>query len=254
MISNTRQQAILAYVNEEGSASIRQLSDMLAVSEATVRRDLDDLAAAGLINRTHGGAMRVSGTSFERKHSEKMGLMLEEKRKIAMKAASLVRNGDSVFLDSGTTTFFVARSLAHHTDLTVITNNLEVASSVEFHPSSSLIVTGGVRRDNYSVLVGSLTEDTIKSLHADICFLGCDAVDPEQGVFNTNYLELGIKKQIVECGRLVVLVADHSKFQQKALTKVCDLSDLDVLITDSGLDSGTVEACGQRINTVYITN
>ena len=254
VVSGTRQQSILSFINENGSATIHQLSEWLSVSEATVRRDLDDLAASNYLERTHGGAMRVNGTSFERNHSEKMNLMLEEKRKIAAKAVSLVRNGDSVFLDSGTTTFFVAQCLSYHTDLTVITNNLDVAASVELHPSSSLIVTGGMRRDNYSVLVGSLAEETIKGLYVDICFLGCDAFDPSRGVFNTNYLELGAKKLIAECGRQTVLVTDHSKFQKQALAKVCGLKNLDVLITDSGAPADAIKKCRQYIHQVYVTD
>ena len=151
---NARQQKLLEYINENGSAQIRDFSGTHGVSEATIRRDFDELTRLGLIERVHGGAVRINGTSFERAHSEKMNLMMSEKMRIAEYAASIVENGDSIFLDSGTTTYFIARELSRHKDLTIITNNLDIAQSVYFDPSVSLIVTGGLRRDQYSVLIG----------------------------------------------------------------------------------------------------
>ncbi|MEG2258574.1 MAG: DeoR/GlpR family DNA-binding transcription regulator, partial [Oscillospiraceae bacterium] len=126
---NVRQQDIMKQVNKEGNVLIKDMAVECKVSEATIRRDLDELTASGLIERIHGGAVRLSSTTFERYHSEKMKTMLNEKRKIASYAASLVENGDSIFLDSGTTTFFLAHELANHSDLTVITNNIDIAYS-----------------------------------------------------------------------------------------------------------------------------
>ena len=231
-----RQKQILEYVNQNGSAQIRELSLLCEMSQATVRRDLDDLADQGLLERVHGGAARISSTTYERYHSEKMKSMLEEKKRIGAYAASLVKNGESVFLDSGTTTYFIAANLVEHTDLTVITNNLEIACSLQFHSSTSLIVTGGLRRDKFSVLIGALAEQAIRGFHVDTAFLGCDSIDVEEGVFNTNTLEVGVKQQIVRCGRRLVLATDHTKFHTRALAKVCDLSDVNLIVTDSGLE------------------
>lgn len=238
---NTRQQAILEFINNNGNAQIKDLSLLHSVSEATIRRDLDELAAGGNIDRVYGGATKINSTAFERYHREKMKSMLDEKSRIATFAASLVNNGDSIFLDSGTTTFFIARNLALRTDLTIITNNLDIAYSVQFNSTTSLIVTGGLRRDNYSVLIGSVAENTIKNIYVDIAFMGCDAVNPAEGIFNSNFSEVGVKQLISGCGKKTVLVTDHSKFRHKALARICGLDKIDMIITDSGIDEKTLE-------------
>lgn len=250
-VFTARQQAILEHINNAGSAQIKELAVELGVSEATVRRDFDELAQSGLAERVHGGLVKANGTAFERYHSEKLQSMLQEKQRIARKAASLIENGDSIFLDSGTTTYFIAQNLSMLTDLTIITNNLDIALSCKFHPTSTLLVTGGVRRDNYSVLIGDVAENMLKSFFVDIAFLGCDAISLDNGVYNTNFMELGIKKQIVACGRRLVLVTDSSKFHKKALAKVCDVQELDMVITDDGLDRDACERLKKIIVNTY---
>ena len=250
---NARQQKLLEYINENGSAQIRDFSGTHGVSEATIRRDFDELTRLGLIERVHGGAVRINGTSFERAHSEKMNLMMSEKLRIAEYAASIVENGDSIFLDSGTTTYFIARELSRHKDLTIITNNLDIAQSVYFDPSVSLIVTGGLRRDQYSVLIGSITEQVIQSFCVDKAFIGCDAIDPKNGLYNTNFQEVSVKLCITHCGKKTILVTDSSKFHTKALAKVCDLDEIDMIITDSGLKVSVFQAVKKRVpNTVCV--
>lgn len=251
IVLTARQQAILDTVNNACSAQIKDLAIELGVSEATVRRDIDEITAAGLAERVHGGLVKSTGTAFERFHSEKMQCMLHEKQRIARKAASLVKNGDSIFLDSGSTTFFIAQNLANLTDLTIVTNNLDIAYSCKFHPSTSLLVTGGMRRDNFSVLIGDVAENMLKSFFVDMAFLGCDAISIENGVYNTNFMELGIKKQIVQCGKRLILVTDSSKFHKKALAKVCDVHELDMVITDTDLGADSLEKLKEIVVNSY---
>lgn len=238
---NARQLKILDYINTAGSAQIRELTAVHDVSEATIRRDFDELARFGLVDRTHGGAVRCISTTFEREHSEKLKLMRSEKMRIASYAASLVKNGESIFLDSGTTTYFIARELNYHKDLTIITNNLDIAQSVRFDPTVSLIVTGGMRREQYSVLIGSIAEQVIRTFCVDKAFMGCDAIDAAEGVYNTNFQEVGVKQCVARCGKKTILVTDSSKFRVKALAKVCDVRDLDMIVTDDGLDEKTAQ-------------
>lgn len=250
---NARQQAILAYINENGSAQIRDFGQSHGVSEATIRRDFDELARLSLVERVHGGAVRVNSTAFERVHSEKMDLMREEKLRIAAHAASMIENGDSIFLDSGTTTYFIARELAHHKDLIILTNNLDISQSVQFDPSVSLIVTGGIRRDQYSVLIGSIAEQCIQSFCVDKAFVGCDAIDPENGLYNTNFQEVGVKRCIVRCGKKTIMVTDSSKFYRKAFAKVCEFGEIDMIITDKELKENTYQSIKKRVpNTVCV--
>ncbi len=252
-VLNVRQQEILDYINGNGSATIRDFLGIYDVSEATIRRDFDELSKLGLIDRIHGGAMRVNSTALVHFHTEKMTLRLNEKKQIAAYAASLVKNGESLFLDSGTTATFIAMELTNHKDLIIITNNLDIVRSVQFDPTVSLIVTGGVRNDQYSALVGNIAENLISSFHVDKAFMGCDAIDVESGVYNANFPAVGVKQCIVNCGKKTILVADSSKFYVKALAKVCSLQAIDMIITDKGLDEKTTQTIRKHVpNTICV--
>jgi len=169
-------------------------------------------------------------------YSEKINLMTEEKQRIAEAAANLVHHGDTVLIDSGTTTFFIAQALANREQLTIITNDLYLAYQTPIHPSSTLIVTGGMRRHGRQELVGTVTENFIRETHVDIAFIGADGIDMTGGVTNANFAELGVKQLMIKAAMRSVVVADHSKFGRVALARICNLEDVDLLITDTGLD------------------
>ena len=181
-----------------------------------------------------------------------MKIMIPEKTRIAKEAAKLVKEGDSLFIDSGTTTFLLAQQLQNIKKLTVITNNLDIAYTTKLDTSSTMIVTGGIRRDGFSVLVGDIAEEFIKRLYVDIAFVGADAASVEHGVFNSNFMEIGIKQSMASSGKKVVLLADHSKFGQKALAKVCDWDKFDAVITDSGIDAETAKSMRTKVRQLIL--
>ena len=147
----------------------------------------------------------------------------------------------------------LAKTLHRFQNLTVITHNLDIAYNIKLDKTSALIVTGGIRRDGYNVLVGQIAEEMVRKLCVDIVFLGADAINPEYGVFDSNFIEIGIKRSIIASGRYRVLLSDHTKFRRKALTKVCDIDDFDVVITDAGIDEETVEILNDKaINLITI--
>lgn len=237
-----RQQQILEYISKNGSAQIKELAVLFNVSEATIRRDLDEMDASGHIKRTHGGALNGQhSTSYERMHSEKMKIMLNAKRNIAIQAASLVNDGETILLDSGTTAYFVGQNLADFKDLTVITYDLYIANSLVLHPTSTLAVTGGIRRSGYNVLVGGDTEDYIRRTSVDKVFLGADAIDISFGVSNANLMEVSIKRLMLKAGKKVILVADHTKLGRTALAKVCDLDEPDLMVIDRDIPEDMLE-------------
>lgn len=242
-----RHQIIIGYLTKKRSITIREAAKLCGVSEATARRDLDEMAVQGMLERTHGGAVLERGTGLEMVHDEKLKLMIPEKTRIAKAAAALIKEGDSIFLDSGTTTLMLAKQLESVPNLTVITYNLDIAYGVNLEKSSTLIVTGGIRRDGYNALMGSVAEEMIQKLSVDIVFLGADAINPEYGVFNSNFLELGVKRCSIACAQRRVLLSDHTKFKRKALTKVCEIDEFDVIITDKGLDEETRLAVEEHV-------
>lgn len=232
-----RQKKMMEYIEANTSAQIRELAEYFHVSEATVRRDLDDLDQQGVLRRTHGGAIKMDrSTAYEHMYSEKIGLMTEEKHRIAERAAQMVHPGDTVLFDSGTTTFFIAQNLVHHENLTLITNDLYIAYQTSIHPSSTLIVTGGMRRQGRQELVGTVTENFIRSTHVDIAFIGVDGLDLIGGATNANFAEVGVKQLMIKSATRSVVVADHSKFGRVALAHICELEDPSLILTDAGLD------------------
>ena len=236
-LPETRKENILRYVDSIGSATIKELATALSVSTATIRRDLDELDQRKLIKRIHGGAQtaRSSRTAYEAAYLDKSGQMVEEKARIGFAAASLVENGDTILLDSGTTALQVARNLSDKQNITVITYDLHIANSIELAPSSTLIVTGGIRRPDFGVLTGSMVLDFIRGIRVDKSFLSADAVDIDFGLSNATFHEADLKKALISSGQRVYLIADHSKFGNLALIQVCSLSDIDLLITDTQL-------------------
>jgi len=235
-IPEERIQRVLECLQERGSVQIRELAEQFRVSESTIRRDMDELARRGLLKRTHGGAIDPQRRSaFERAFDEKMSLQLEEKRRIARAAARYVEEGDAILLDSGTTAYQLALCLAEKKGLTIITHDLYLAANVEFDPSTTVVLTGGVKRVEQKVLVGGMVEEFIRDLRVDVAFLTADAVDADFGVSNTGFFEVGIKRSLVRAGKRVILLADRTKFETAASVKVCELSDVDRIITDRDL-------------------
>jgi len=232
-----RQKKIIEFIEMNTSAQIHELAERFHVSEATIRRDLDDLDKQGALRRTHGGAIKMNrSTSYENVYAEKIALMTEEKYRIAEYAARLVHAGDTVMIDSGTTTFFVAQALSSVENLTIITNDLFIACQMSIHPSSTLIVTGGTRRQGRQELVGTITENFLRETHVDIAFIGADGIDANSGITNANFSEVGVKRLMMNAAMRSVVVADHSKFGRVALARVCDLSEAGLLLTDNGID------------------
>ncbi len=232
-----RQKKMIEYVEAKTSAQIHELAAYFQVSEATVRRDLDELDQQGALRRTHGGAIKMErSTSYEQQYSEKMILMTEEKRRIAARAAQLVHTGDTVIVDAGTTGFFIAQALSHHENLTIITNDLYTAYQTPLHPSSTMVVAGGTRRRDHHELTGTRTENFLREVRVDLAFVCVDAIDLTGGVTTTNFAELGEKRLMQEAAMRSVIAADHTKFGRVALARICDLKDVDLLLTDSALN------------------
>ncbi len=255
MMPAERLSKILESINENGSANIEELTKLVSVSESTVRRDLKKLAENGLLIRTHGGAVKKSSsTTFEQQAQNKRLLQQEEKEQIGKMAAEYISDGESVLLDSGTTTLALARYLKEKRGLTVITYDLRIALETELSSDSSLVVTGGIRRDGFDLLVGSQTENLIHNLSVDKAFLGADAIDLEMGVTNAGFAEASIKQEIIKSAKEVILIADYTKFGKTGLIKVASLEEIDHIITDYQVDQNyleKIERLGVRVKIAY---
>lgn len=236
-----RQRRMLEYINQNRTARLQELALFFHISEATARRDLDELSRQGAIIRTHGGAMRVEkSTAYETLYQERMNQQQPEKERIATCAARMVKSGDTVFIDAGTTAFAIAKAISSLERLTIITNDLLTASQLQLKPTCTLMVTGGMRRGGSQELVGAVAEEFIRASHADIAFIGVDGVDWMGNVCIANFDEMGIKRAMLQSAARKVIVAAHEKIGHAALVRICYLKDADCLITDEGIHTDSL--------------
>jgi DeoR family transcriptional regulator of aga operon len=227
--------AILERLSNGGSVAVADLSKDLGSSPATIRRDLQVLGQQKLLARTHGGAV-ARGVLYELPLRYKAARHQEEKRRIAQAAADRVSDGAAVGLTGGTTTTEVARALTERLDLTVVTNALNIASELAVHPNLKLVVTGGVVRSESYELVGPLAERSLEELNLDVVFIGVDGIDPAAGLTTHHEVEAQTNRSLIGRSRRVVVLADSSKIGQVAFARICELSRVHELITDSGAD------------------
>jgi DeoR/GlpR family transcriptional regulator of sugar metabolism len=235
MLNLERRTKILSLVEELGKVSVAELSRRFNTSEVTIRSDLKDLQLRGLVQRAHGGAIRVETVSVDQSLQVKSGLHADEKRRIGAAAAALVQDGESIILDSGTTTQQIARQLRTKKGLKIITNGLNIATELAGLPEIQVIMLGGIVRQNSGSVVGQFAQEMLEQLFADKLFLAVDAVDPEFGLSTPNLEESEVNQTMVRIARERILVADSSKFGKRSLSRIVSLSDLDRIITDTSM-------------------
>lgn len=246
MLPKERQKLILDAVVREEVASVETLCRVTGASEATVRRDLTDMTRRGEILRTRGGAMAcLQGTAFEPAFSDKKNRCTGEKKRIGREAAAMIRPGETVLLDAGTTTLEIARQLTRAKGVTVVTNDIAIAAVLAPHPGVDLIVAGGRLRGGVYTLLGPFTEDFLGQLHVDRLFLGADAVNLTHGVMNANVEEVAVKRRMIAAARECVLVCDHTKVGQTALADICPLSRIGTMITGRELPEEQARGLGE---------
>ncbi|WP_374971044.1 DeoR/GlpR family DNA-binding transcription regulator [Terrabacter sp. BE26] len=235
----------------DGAVSVQDLVARFGVSPATIRRDLAELSDAGLVVRVHGGAAPLTDGEIDRPYEVVADEAAPEKRAIARRAAALVRDGDTVLLDIGTTTGALARELRGRS-ITVITPSLAVLDVLRADPAVDLVLVGGSVRRAYHSLVGPLTEEALRRVHAATVFLGTSGIDPHGWVLDTTSVEVPTKRLLLDAGGRVVLLADHTKFPGQGSIRVCDLTAVSTLITTADTHHPTLEVARSRGTEVLI--
>jgi len=236
-----RLSAILERLADGGSLAVTELADDLAVSQATVRRDLVMLEQQRLLARTHGGAI-AHAVSYELPLRYKGVRHAEDKRRIAREAATYVSEGMAIGLTGGTTATEVARALADRQKLTIVTNALNIASELAVRPKLKLIVTGGVIRSESYELSGPIAEASLAGLNLDIAFIGVDGIDAKGGCTTHQEIEAHTNGAMIAHARQVIVVADSSKIGKVAFARICEITSVSGLITDRVEDSDAVRA------------
>lgn len=239
MFAEERHSIIVQLIKSGQPVKVVELSLLLNASEATIRRDLQELENLGLLQRTHGGAVSPQLGSELSFHDREI-FHLDEKRQIALTAANLVKNGETILLDAGTTTREIARALCGK-QLTVATNSTDVAFVFADEPDIEVLLLGGVWRKSINSLVGPLTNSMLKLFCFDKVFLAANAVDCILGATTHNLAEAETKRAMLQAAKQSLLVVDHSKFEQKTFTQICSLNEVSMIITDSGIAKDTLD-------------
>jgi DeoR family transcriptional regulator of aga operon len=253
LLNEERRRRILEMVQRDGRVLVNELASHFHISQITIRKDLELLDGQGVIQRTHGGALPVqSGALLDPTLREKEKLHRRQKTMIAETAARLVEEGQSVLLDSGTTTTAIARALKDRAKLTVITNAINIAAELA-GTQVEVILTGGMLRKNSFSLVGPLAEQTLMQLSADILFLGVDGFDTKLGLFTPNLLESQVNRAMVKIARRTIAVCDSSKFSRRSLCNIMPVSAIHEVITDKQIprsDLNALKEAGVKITQV----
>ncbi|GHG16843.1 DeoR family transcriptional regulator [Deinococcus indicus] len=230
---DVRRSEIVSLVKQHGELPVTELSKILGVSEVTVRSDLKVLADAGQVRRTRGSVRLPTDVRRESPLEETRLEHSAAKRRIGRAAAALIRDGETVFIDVGSTTTEVARAVSPTLQgVTVVTNGLNIALELERLPGVRVIVTGGTLRPLQHSLVSPYALDVLRHIHADRLFLGCNGVHAEHGVTNANHEEAEIKRVMVQQSREIVVVADHSKLGRISRALIAPTDRISTLVSD----------------------
>jgi DeoR family fructose operon transcriptional repressor len=237
MFAEERLLRIVEMVNEQGKATVAELSESLAVSSVTIRRDLERLDEKELLIRTHGGAIAIHNNLLEVTHeksfSEKEEAFAAEKERIAEAASKLVSNGDAVLLTPGTTNMRLARLLIGKKELTLVTNAANIVTHIGSQSGIDIILTGGKLRNKSFAMVGPLADQALSGIRVDKLFLGIDGFDFNEGLTTPNLAEANTNRQMISIAKKVIVVADHSKFGKVTFSQIAPLNVVHTVITDN---------------------
>lgn len=234
----SRRRTILDQVKQSGEVLITDLSKQFDVSEVTIRNDLEYLERKNLVMRARGGAIHnESHVGIDQNIMDKNKIHIAEKTAIGQKAAQLIKNEETIILDSGTTTAEIAKNLKDFKRLNVITNALNIVNLLIAHPNINVIVPGGSLRQNSMSLVGPLAEKSLRNFFVDKAFLSTDGFDTKQGIFTPNIEEASLNSVMIANSREVILVTDSSKFSRKSLVFICGLDKINNVVTDKGISN-----------------
>lgn len=235
-----RRDEIIRLITKTRKVRVDELTKLFNVSSVTVRNDLSYLDEKGILHKSYGGALIRDNVALDESILEKKKIHSDEKNRIGLAAAKMINDGDSIILDSGTTTSSIVKYIKNRKNLTVLTNAINIASELAGITDIEVILTGGKLRKKSFSLVGPQAELMLQSYYFDKVFLGVDGFDFSFGLTTPNYLEAQLNKLMVKVSQQVIAVADSSKFNRKSLCLITKPELIDVVITDKKITSDNV--------------
>ncbi|MFD2101475.1 transcriptional repressor AgaR [Flagellimonas iocasae] len=237
-----RRMAIITELEQSGKVNVSDLSKNYDVSEVTIRNDLGQLEKKNVLIRARGGAIKVDPVGIDYNISEKNKINIKAKKAIGLRAAGFVNEGDTIMVDSGTTVMELVKNLNERMDLTVITNALNIANQLVKNNNINVIIPGGFLRKKSFSLIGTPAEKSLRYYFCDKLFLGVDGLDIDYGLSTPNIEEAHFNSAMIEMSNQVFVLADSSKIFKRSLAFICDISKINVLVTDSGITKDQVAA------------
>ncbi|MHC1480927.1 DeoR/GlpR family DNA-binding transcription regulator [Frateuria aurantia] len=244
LLLEERRREIVKWVERQGRATVEELSQHFEISAVTIRADLEALARRDMLTRSHGGALPAPRHQLDTPLSVKETRRLAQKRRIGLKAATLIKDGETIIIDSGSTTVEIARQIRQQswTALTVITNALNIATELTAVSGVRIMMLGGLLRPTSGSMAGPDAEQALARLSADKAFLGVDGLDPQIGITTPDPAEASLNALMIKVARQSIAVADASKFDQRCLSVIAPIEALDLIISDTGARPDCIEA------------
>jgi DeoR family transcriptional regulator of aga operon len=239
MMGEERRAQILQIVRRAGRVKVNELATLFNTSEVTIRIDLNELHNRGLVMRSHGGAVLPDTILRESPVQERLKAHSEEKRRIGAMAASLIKDGETIILDSGTTTLEIARRIKKKQGLQIITNGINIAVELLDASAAQIFVVGGTLGRESASITGRFTEDMLDQFSADKLFLSGAGCDPDFGISGAHVEETMVNRAMLKISREIILVADASKFTKRSMARIAPFSEIDTVITDVSLREET---------------
>lgn len=248
MLKAERINAILEILHQDGAVNISDLSDRFGVTSMTIRRDLFEIESQENICRTHGGA--IYQLNDEHRNNiptlERLSLFQKEKIRIAKKAVEMIKSGDTVFIGSGTTTFYLALELQTYDNITIVTNSLSILNHLAVNGKMNVVLLGGfLRRAEYS-LIGHFTTNMTKEIYVDIVFLGMNGIHPRFGFTSNHPQEILTDQAILQMSSNIIVLADHTKIGRVAPSKTAEINAAKIIITSRGASRETLDSISEQ--------
>lgn len=232
MLAAERRNLILEKLQDEKRVVVSELSEQFKVSEETIRRDLDKLDKEGLASKSYGGAVLVENNNTDMPFNVRKKKNMQGKRIMAEIISNLIADGDHIIVDPSTTAVSIVKAIRDKKRLTIVTNSIEVLVELADATGWDVISTGGTLRENYLALVGPRALEGINSFNADKVILSCKGIDMEKGITDANEMFSQVKKAMLHSAKQKILAADSTKFEQVAFSQICEVADIDMVVTD----------------------
>ena len=232
MLAIERRNIIVQKLNAEGRVIVSILSREFGVSEETIRRDIEKLEQEGLATKTYGGAVSRNNDNKDQPYNVRKKSNVDLKQKIASVVASMIKDGDHIMLDASSTSLFVIKQIKQLKNITLITNSLEILFELGDKTGWTILSTGGTLREGAYSLSGSSAERMVRDHHVDLAICSAKGIDMNMGITESNEKDAEMKKAIFNAANRKILAIDYTKFDNKSFIKVCDIKDVDLIVTD----------------------